>query len=249
MFATTLVVMKLVRAELRVALVAVALIGAPVWAALAEDDKKDSGGSLGDLLNKVKDLKVPDSVATLPGQLTELKDAYLKTAQTVEDLRVEVDRLSEEVSALKSDNAELRLALEDKRVRDDLTQAAEVTTDELVEAYAGDAAAADVAWKGRYVKISGPIDHFESGTQEFYIYLRASQPGKLVRCAVKRGASFDVDVVPSQGRVVSREDRSTLLTVGQPVTVTGTCTGSELNVIIENCSIDGLTVKREAVKR
>ena len=74
----------------------------------ADDDKKDSGGSLGDLFSKVKDLKIPDSVATLPAQLTELKDAYLKTAETVEQLRIEVDRLSEEVAALKTDNSELR---------------------------------------------------------------------------------------------------------------------------------------------
>ena len=211
----------------------------------ADDEKKDSGGSLGDLFNKVKDLKVPDSVATLPAQLTELKDAYLKTAETVEQLRGEVDRLSEEVAALKADNSELRAALDDKRVRDDLTKAAEVTSQELIEAFAGERLAAEARWKGRYVKVTGPVAKIESGTQELFIFLRGTDENALVRCEVTRDANFHVDVLPSQGRVVSRNDRSTVLAVGQPITVVGTCNGSDLNVIVENGKVEGINVVKK----
>ena len=211
----------------------------------ADDDKKDSGGSLGDLFNKVKDLKVPDSVATLPAQLTELKDAYLKTAETVEKLRGEVDRLSEEVAALKADNGELRAALNDKRVRDDLTKAAEVTSQELIEAFAGERLAAEAQWKGRYVKITGPVAKIESGTQELFIFLRGTDEGALVRCEINRDANFHVDVLAAQGRVVSRNDRSTVLAVGQPITVIGTCGGSDLNVLIENGKVEGINVVKK----
>jgi len=240
--------MKMVRPNLRVTILAAAFVGAPFWAATADDDKKDSGGSLGDLFKKVKDIKVPDSVATLPGQLTELKDAYLKTAQTVEELTRQVERLNDEVAALKADNVELHKALADKRVRDDLTKAAEVTSGELIEAYGGDVGAADAVWKGRYLRVSGPIERFESGTQEDYIFLRGAAPGTLVRCAVKRNTTNDIDVIPTQGRMVSREDRSTLLTVGQPVTIAGTCTGAELNVMLENCRIENLSAGSKAAK-
>jgi len=240
--------MKMVQPNLRVAMLAAVCVGAPFWAAMADDEKKDSGGSLGDLFKKVKDIKVPDSVATLPGQLTELKDAYLKTAQTVEELSEKVDQLTGEVAALKADNAQLHKALEDKRVRDDLTRPAEVTSEELIEAYSGDSAAADAAWKGRYLKVSGPIERFESGTQEDYIFLRGVSSGTLVRCAVKRSVTSDVAVIPTQGRMVSREDRSTLLTVGQPVTIAGTCAGAELNVMLENCRIESLTSTSKVAK-
>jgi regulator of replication initiation timing len=212
----------------------------------ADDDKKDSGGSLGDLFNKVKDLKVPDSVATLPAQLTELKDAYLKTAETVEQLRGEVDRLSEEVAALKEDNFELRKALDDKRVRDDLTKAAEVTSQELLEAFDGDRTAAEGQWKGRYVKVTGPVAKIESGTQELFIFLRGTGEGALVRCEINRDANFHVDVLAAQGRVVSRNDRSTVLAVGQPITVIGTCNGSDLNVVVENGKVEGINVVKKA---
>ena len=239
--------MRFVRSDLRVAMLAAILVGAPLWLAMA-DDKKDSGGSLGDLFKKVKDIKVPDSVATLPGQLTELKDAYLKTAQTVEELSIKVDQLNDEVAALKADNEQLHKALEDKRVRDDLTEASEVTSAELIEAYDGDTGAADAVWKGRYLKVSGPIERFESGNQEDFVYLRGIASGTLIRCAVKRNISNDIDVIPTQGRMVRREDRSTLLTVGQPVTITGTCVGAELNVILENCRIDGFDSKAKDTK-
>ncbi len=240
--------MRMVRPDFRVAMLAAVFVGAPLWAATAEDEKKDSGGSLGDLFKKVKDIKVPDSVATLPGQLTELKDAYLKTAQTVEELSKKVDHLNEEVAALKADNEQLHEALDDKRVRDDLTQAAEVTSGELIEAYGGDAGAADTAWKGRFLKVSGPVERFESGTQEDYIFLRGVGSGALVRCAVKRNATNDTDIIATQGRLVRREDRSTLLTVGQPVTITGTCAGAELNVMLENCRIENLPARAKVVK-
>ncbi len=240
--------MRVVRPNLRVALLAAIFVGAPFWAAMADDDKKDSGGSLGDLFKKVKDIKVPDSVATLPGQLTELKDAYLKTAQTVEELTEKVDKLNDEVAALKADNAQLHEALADKRVRDDLTRAAEVTSQELIEAYGGDVGAADAVWKGKYLKVSGPIERFESGTQDDYIFLRGVGSGTLVRCAVRRNVSNDIDVIPTQGRMVSREDRSTLLTVGQPVTITGTCSGAELNVMLENCRIENLPTAAKPAK-
>lgn len=231
---------KCVRVAVLLAIVPVVVSGLQ-----ADDEKDDSGGSLGDLFNKVKDLKVPDSVATLPAQLTELKDAYLKTAETVEQLRGEVDRLSAEVAALKADNSELHAALRDKRVRDDLSKAAEVTSQELIEAFAGDRTAAEAQWKGRYVKVTGPVARIESGTQELFIFLRGSDDGALVHCQVARDANFHVDVLPAQGRVVSRNDRSTVLAVGQPITVIGTCTGADLNVVVENGKVDGINVVRK----
>ncbi len=224
------------------------VLGSCGWAHAADDDKS-SGDSLGDLFKKVKDLKVPDSVANLPGQLTELKDAYLKTAETVEKLRVEVDQLNEAVAALKTDNAELRQALSDKRVRDDLTKAAEVTSEELIEAFQGERAAADAQWKGRYVKVSGPVAAIESGTHDLYIYLRGTDAdGALVRCEVVRDANFHVDVMADQGKVVSRNDRSIVLAVGQPVTIAGTCDGAELNVVVRNCKVEGLNVVKAQPK-
>ena len=221
------------------------------FSALGQAQSKDSGGggggsSLGDLLNKVKDIKVPDSVSNLPNQLTELKDAYLETAETVEELRLEVSALREEVEALKSENAELRSAVGDKvstDSRSELLKPTEISASELVQAYATDREAASKTFNRRYLKVIGLIEGFETATQEIVIILR-SDAGTRVRCHVTRDANFHAEVLASQGRVINRNDRSTLLSVGQPVSIVGTCEGMDLDLNLSNCRVEGVTAKK-----
>jgi len=76
------------------------------------------------------------------------------------------------------------------------------------------------------------------------MFLRSESSDTKVRCVVPTGNNLFVDVLPSQGRLLSRNDRQTLLSVGQPVTIVGTCNGAGLNVEMSNCGIDGLVEKR-----
>ncbi|MCB1234637.1 MAG: hypothetical protein KDM91_06160 [Verrucomicrobiae bacterium] len=214
-------------------------------------DTKPASSSLGDLFNKVKDLKVPDSVASLPTQLTELKESYLETAKTVETLRKEVEALREEVEALKADNAALREAVGTKVAADsraEMLKPAEIASGELIRAWKSDAAAAASQYQDRYLKVIGTVESFQStGTQEVEIYLigaGADAGTGRVRCRFRRDANFHVEVIPAQGRLVSRNDRSTLLSVGQPVAVLGTCAGMNLDVELINCRVEGLAAQR-----
>ena len=82
-----------------------------VGTAFSQGEKKESGSTLGGLLDRVKDLKVPDSVTNLPSQITDLKESYLETAKSVEDLKIEVGKLRDEVASLRAENAELSKAV------------------------------------------------------------------------------------------------------------------------------------------
>ena len=100
---------------------ALALLAAALLlpSALRAQEKESGSSSLGDLFNKVKDIKVPESVTNLPTQLQELKESYLKTAETVDALRKEVGVLRSEVEALKNENARLQQAVGTKVAADD----------------------------------------------------------------------------------------------------------------------------------
>lgn len=213
----------------------------------AQEEEGSATKSLGDLFNKVKDMKVPESVTNLPSQITELKESYLETAKTVEELRSEVENLRRDVYALSRENEELRKAVGVK-VKDDnlaaLLKPTEISATDLVTRYAEDAALADERYRDKYLKVVGLVAGFEAGTQSIEILLRADGQDSKVRCFVQTGADLFVDVLPSQGRLISRNDRRTLLTVGQPVGIIGTCRGAGLNVEILNGRLDGI-VERE----
>ncbi len=203
-------------------------------------------GSLGDLFNKVKEIKVPESVSGLPKQLTELKSSYLETAKAVEELKVEVDKLRDEVYELRKENEQLRAAVGGK-VKEmsikELLKPVEITATDLALSYQKDSATADSKYRDQYLKVVGTIAAFESAKQ-ISLTLRAEGLGSQVHCNLQPGPDFFVDVIPTQGRLISRNDRRTLLTVGQPVTVMGTCKGLALNVEMVNCIIEGLVEKR-----
>ena len=213
----------------------------------AQEDKGGTGSSLGDLFNKVKDLKVPDSVSSLPTQLTELKESYLETAKSVDELRLEVESLRNEVYDLRKENEELRSAVGVKVKENELTsllKPEEITATNLVGAYKIDRIAADEEYKNRYLKVVGTIASFEAGSQSIILSLKSESNDSLIQCEIENGNNFFVDALPSQGRLISRNDRRTLLTVGQPVAILGTCTGATLNVNLINAKIDGLIEKR-----
>lgn len=222
-------------------------------AGFSQEAKEETPGSLGDLFNKVKDLKVPDSVSGLPKQITELKDSYLETAKAVEALKIEVDTLRVEVYELRKENEQLRAAVGVKVKEEgikELLKPREISATDLVRRYQEDSAAADGQFRDQYLKVVGTVTAFESGSQSIVVSLRADGLESQVTCNLQTGADFFVDVLPAQGRLISRNDRRTLLTVGQPVSILGTCLGLRLNVEMTNCSIEGLTEKRkvEAVK-
>ncbi len=224
--------------------VSLALLPGPLH---AEDEKGGTGSSLGDLFNKVKDIKVPDSVSSLPGQLTELKESYLETAKSVDELRAEVETLKNAVYDLRKENEELRAAVGVKVKENELTsllKPEEISATNLVGAYKIDRIAADEEYKNRYLKVVGTIASFEAGSQAIVVTLKSESNESLIRCEIQSGNDFYVDVLPAQGRLISRNDRRTLLTVGQPVAVLGTCTGATLNVNLINAKIDGLTEKK-----
>ncbi len=211
------------------------------------NEKPEGGGTLGGLFDKVKDLKVPESVTGLPAQLTDLKESYLETAKAVEELKVEVAKLREEVAALRAENADLSKAVGGKvkaTSLSDMLKPIEVSATDLVSAYAEDRTKADDQYVDKYLKVIGHVDSFESGTQSIEIYLRAEGLDSKVRCSLKRDNSLFVEVLPTQGRLISRNDRRTLLTVGQPVAILGTCKGARLNVELINSKIDGLEEKK-----
>ncbi|HQW27888.1 MAG: hypothetical protein KA152_03045 [Verrucomicrobiales bacterium] len=205
-------------------------------------------GSLGDLFNKVKDIKVPESVTGLPKQITELKESYLETTKAVESLKIDVDTLRNEVYALRKENEELRAAVGVK-VKEtgikELLKPQEITATDLVRSYQKDPDTADSKYRDQYLKVVGTISAFEAGSQTIILSLRADGMEPQVVCNLQTGADFFVDVVPTQGRLISRNDRRTLLTVGQPVSILGTCKGLSLNVGMANCTIEGLTEKRK----
>ncbi|MCF6312781.1 MAG: hypothetical protein L3J39_10050 [Verrucomicrobiales bacterium] len=211
----------------------------------AADDNKSKGSSLGGLLDSLKDLKVPDSVSKLPQQLKELKDAYLKTTKTVEDLQKEVATLREEVATLREQQSQSEKTVPTK-IDTGSAQILEVTAEQLVEAFQEDRISAKKSFSQRYLKVKGAIQSFETGAKEIVIYLRANGTDARVKCHFKRDNNFHVEVVSSQGRLVSRNDRTTLLTVGQPLTVIGTCTGKSIDVTLVNCHAEGLNSKRIA---
>jgi len=215
----------------------------------SQEAKEESTPSLGDLFNKVKDLKVPESVSGLPKQITELKESYLETTKTVEALKVEVDTLRGEVYELRKENEELRAAVGVK-VKEtgiaELLKPREITASDLVDDYRSDAAAAEAEYRDQYLKVVGTISAFEAGSQSIIVYLKADGTESRVRCQLQTGADLYVDVLPAQGRLISRNDRRTLLTVGQAVAMLGTCKGAQLNVELANCSIEGLTEKKIA---
>jgi len=219
-------------------------------AILCADDKKGgTGSSLGDLFNKVKDIKVPDSVSSLPTQITELKESYLETAKAVDELRSEVETLRNEVYDLRKENEELREAVGVKVKENELSgllKPEEITATNLVGAYKIDRIAADEEYKNSYLKVVGTIASFETGSQSIVLSLKSESNESLIRCEIETSNSFYVDVLPTQGRLISRNDRRTLLTVGQPVAVLGTCTGASLNVNLINAKIEGLIEKRAA---
>ena len=234
-------------AALRMLVLALFAIPFAGWSQSGGEKESGGGGSLGDLLNKVKDLKVPDSVSNLPKQLTELKGAYLETAATVEELRLEVAALREEVEALKSENAELRHAVGDKvssNARSELLKPTEIAASELVAAYQEDRESAKKEFDQRYIKVVGVIEGFETGIQEIVILLRTEGDAR-VQCHIKRDANFHAEVMSSQDRVINRNDRSTLLSVGQPAAIIGTCVGMDLDVKLTNCRIEGVDARRK----
>lgn len=212
----------------------------------AQDEKESGGSSLGDLFNKVKDLKVPDSVANLPTQLQELKESYLKTAETVDALRTEVGTLRSEVEALKNENARLQQAVGDKVAANDrsaLLKPVELSADELATAWRSNKDKATADYAGRYLKVVGAVEAFESASQDVIIVLKTNTESR-VRCHVRRDSNFHVEVLASQGRLVNRNDRTTILATGQPVAILGTCEGMELDVRMVSCSIEGLEVRK-----
>jgi len=217
-------------------------------APLGAQEGEDGGGSLGDLFDKVKDIKVPDSVTGLPKQLADLKKAYLETAETVEELRLEVAALREEVDSLRRENQELREAVGAKVKKEKLTamlDPIEISATDLVEHYQQDPASADEQYRDRYLKVVGTIAAFETSARGIDLYLRADGFDSRVKCTLQTGPDLYVDVLPTQGRLISRNDRRTLLAVGQPVAILGTCQGARLNVEMTNCRIEGLVEKRK----
>lgn len=229
----------------RIALIPLSLL-ALIGTMVAQEEEESATKSLGDLFNRVKDMKVPESVTNLPSQITELKESYLETAKTVEELRNEVEDLRRDVYALSRENEELRKAVGVK-IKDDglaaLLKPTEISATDLVTRYAEDSALADERYRDKYLKVVGLVAGFEAGTQSIEIFLRADGHDAKVRCFVQTGADLFVDVLPSQGRLISRNDRRTLLTVGQPVAIIGTCRGAGLNVEILNGRLDGIVEK------
>lgn len=213
-----------------------------------EKKEKSKSSSLGDLLSNLKDMKVPDSVSKFPEQLKELRDAYLKTTKTVEELQKEVVALRQEVKELREGQELLKKGEVGKisgAGSGTAMTAQEMTAEQLVSAYAEGGGLAKQKLDGRYLKVSGAIQEFQPGSKEIVIFLRAESSTSRVKCFFNRDNNFHVDVIASQGRLVSRNDRTTLLTIGQPVTVVGTCRGSVIDVQLENCHLEGIDSKRK----
>lgn len=208
---------------------------------------EEGGSSLGDLFSKVKDLKVPESVSSLPTQLAEMKESYVETAKTVDALRAEVEELRAEVYALKTSNAELREAVGVKVAatnREEILKPLEVSAADLAKDWRDNKELATEKFGGRYLRVLGTVDSFETATQELIIILKGDE-GTRVRCSIPRDANFHVEVIASQGRLVDRNNRTTVLAVGQPVAVLGTCDGINLDVLLSTCRVDGIEVKRK----
>lgn len=224
---------------------AIAVAISSSWAEEKEGGKKEKSksSSLGDLLNNLKDMKVPDSVSKFPEQLKELKDAYLKTSETVEALQKEVAILRGEVKALRAEQALLKKGVAGGS--ESALAVQELTAEELVSAFVEDSVSAKQQFEGRYLKVTGAIEGFETGVKEIIIFLRAESSDLRVKCYFKRDNDFHVEVIGSQGRLVSRNDRTTLLTIGQPVTIVGTCGGTSINVAMVNCHVEGIAAKRK----
>lgn len=201
--------------------------------------------SLGDLFNKVKDIKVPESISGLPQQLNDLRDAYLKTSATVEELKKEVAGLHEEVASLRAANQRLESALAERQdlAASGQTAAVEVVASELGQAFAKDRATALQRYQGRYLKVWGAVEKFEAVSSDIEIHLRVEGTQRTVCCTVRRDSNFHVDVAPTKDRLVSRVDRSSLITVGQPVTILGTLDGADLNIRLTNCAVEGVSAK------
>ena len=114
---------------------------------------------------------------------------------------------------------------------------------ELVKTYRESPESAAKQYNRRYLKVVGVIEGFETATQEIIMLLRSDSDTKI-RCHIRRDASFHAEVAGTQDRVISRNDRSTLLAVGQPVAVVGTCDGMDLDLNLSNCRVEGLSERK-----
>ncbi len=131
---------------------------------------------------------MPESVTNLPTQLQELKESYLKTAETVDALRKEVGLLRSEVEALKNENARLQQAVGSKVAADDrssLLKPVEVSADELAAAWKADKEKAAATYGGRYLRVVGLVDAFESASQDVIVILKTNGD-RRVRCQIRR---------------------------------------------------------------
>jgi hypothetical protein len=127
--------------------------------------------------------------------------------------------------------------------RSSLLKPVEVSADELAAAWRADKEKAAATYGGRYLRVVGLVDAFESASQDVIVVLKTNGD-RRVRCEIRRDSSFHVEVLASQGRIIDRNDRTTVLAVGQPVAILGTCEGMELDVRMSSCSIEGVEVRR-----
>lgn len=97
-----------------------------------------------------------------------------------------------------------------------------VTSAELLEAYKGNAIAADQKYKGRLLAVTGAIQSIEKAFGSSYVTLQGSQPDILsVQCF------FPASEDPSLAK----------LQKGGTCTVVGRCDGKTLNVILKDCKL------------
>ena len=159
---------------------------------------------------------------------------------------VEITVTRSEVEALKNENALLTQAVGAKVAASDrsaLLKPVELSADELTNAWRTNKDKATADYAGRYLKIIGIVEAFESAAQDVIVILKTNTESR-VRCFIRRDASFHVEVLASQGRLVNRNDRTTILATGQPIAILGTCEGMELDVRMISCSIEGLEVRK-----
>ncbi|MEZ5300278.1 MAG: hypothetical protein R3F11_06370 [Verrucomicrobiales bacterium] len=123
-----------------------------------------------------------------------------------------------------------------------------VTDEELGDAYTANRPAAAEKYNDQYVTINGVIAGFDNGSSDgdITITLKGSSHkagGIKVNCHFLRTADFWVEIVASRDRLVNSADRTTLLVLGQPVVISGTCKGKTLDVDVSNCRVQGVAAK------
>jgi hypothetical protein len=193
-------------------------------------------------------------------QLAEVRQAALGNTAAMDQMRRDIDQLKQEIATMKrlssaglvggatgsatpagavpGGSAAAGLTIQAPNLQPGLV----ITAVELAEAYAKDTIGSDKQYRDNFLTVVGRVDSFTTGSTDgdLMVQMRTGEGLPRVKLYFNRDIALPVEVRPHEGRIVWSDSKTTLLQMGQQVVISGTCTGRELDVILNNCRVEGL---------